>query len=229
MADIVTKGQRQPLRRLLRTAENRTAMLAHQQELLERLAEHDRLGAEWARQRRAIIDELTAAYEWLYPRWAFVRSRRPPAPDVPPLPAVAEGAELLGGVELRATCLALLERHGPSSLTELQTLLHLDGYAVRGDYPPKVLADALRYEARQGRVVRLRRGVYAVPDDCRPQSDTRPDTGYPSTPRPTDPVVRLSPGWWTDDERPVATTDRQAAFRSASTRFQRSGSLLYGA
>ncbi len=68
-------------------------------------------------------------------------------------------AKLLRGTELRYVLTTNLSVHGRATIYEMIDLLAYQGFAVAG-YAPKVVADALRWELRRGRVRRLRRGLY---------------------------------------------------------------------
>jgi hypothetical protein len=123
----------------------------------------DRLDAEaveWMRRKRAADAEALAIHERLWPAVESGWARRPPRPDEAPLPPEAEGARPLYSAPLRRTCLALLRRHGQLTLRELHILLLLYGFTIAGDGPVKRLADALGYETREGRAVRVRRATY---------------------------------------------------------------------
>lgn len=63
-------------------------------------------------------------------------------------------------LELRYLLTSYLHDRGPLSVAELARLLDVDGFVVWGR-PSKVVSDALRWEVRRGRVVRLGRGRYA--------------------------------------------------------------------
>jgi len=69
---------------------------------------------------------------------------------------------LVQGLEPRSLLvLLLLERSRPMSVSELAAAVRQAGFAVAGR-PSKGIADALRWELRRGRVVRLQRGAYAA-------------------------------------------------------------------
>lgn len=88
-----------------------------------------------------------------------VRQRRPPeCPVVPPPP---RDAVVLRGRALRSAALAILLREDRTmALAEIHRAIHLDGCRVGGANPVKRLADALGYEHRKGRAVRVERGYY---------------------------------------------------------------------
>lgn len=78
------------------------------------------------------------------------RSRPRASSTVPPL----------WGRSLRFVVVDELMRAGrPVTVAEMVELLAAAGFTLRGR-PSKVISDALRWEIRRGRVVRLRRGVY---------------------------------------------------------------------
>src|SRR4051812_44221860 len=66
----------------------------------------------------------------------------------------------IGGRDLRWVLTGYLRQAGELSVREMVEALEVDGYDVLRR-PSKVVSDALRWEIRWGRVVRLRRGVYA--------------------------------------------------------------------
>lgn len=75
----------------------------------------------------------------------------------------------------------------PVSVAEMVDLIAGAGFTL-GGRPSKVISDALRWEVRRGRVVRLRRGIYR----------------YRSAPRSTARRIRIFAGWchrWMDDVR----------------------------
>ena len=73
----------------------------------------------------------------------------------------------LAGRPLRYVLIELLRSARPSmqnpsgamTVAQLVTALQAEGFALPGR-PSKVISDALRWEVRRGRVVRLERGVY---------------------------------------------------------------------
>ena len=66
----------------------------------------------------------------------------------------------LWGLELRYVLTITLRDHGGAlALVELVHELARGGYVVAGR-PSKTVSDALRWEVRKGRVVRIRRGLY---------------------------------------------------------------------
>lgn len=111
--------------------------------------------------RRAVTNRLVQYRHRLWPEATRRHGRRRPRVDettFPPAPVVANE---IWGVELRHTIVALLRAHGELTLRELHGLLHLCGFAVAGPRPVQSLADAAGYETREGRLTRVRRGVYA--------------------------------------------------------------------
>jgi hypothetical protein len=72
---------------------------------------------------------------------------------------VMEGV-VLRGLDLRYALVAvLLESRRERSVRELVVALERDGFALAGR-PSKAVADALRWEVRRGRAVRVGRGRY---------------------------------------------------------------------
>lgn len=68
----------------------------------------------------------------------------------------------LSGLDLRYALTTVLLRAGvPLTVPELVRALERDGFTPWGR-PSKAVSDALRWEIGRGRVVRVRRGVYAV-------------------------------------------------------------------
>ena len=68
----------------------------------------------------------------------------------------------LAGLRLRHAALsALLLAGRPLTVPQILQALSDRGHTVAADYPNKALADALAVEVRRGRVVRVRRGLYA--------------------------------------------------------------------
>jgi hypothetical protein len=73
---------------------------------------------------------------------------------------VTETAPVLTGRRLRyAVALLLFEAEGTVTLDELSERLGASGYATSAE-PRKVISDALRWELRRGRAIRVRRGQY---------------------------------------------------------------------
>jgi len=121
----------------------------------------DRQLRQLSLRRRALSEQRRNVHRQLWVNLAK-RGRRA-APDgreaLPPLPA---RASMLWGRRLRAACLAILARRGPLPLIEIHAELHRRGHGVAQAHPVKALADALGYEADQGRVVRVERGTYRL-------------------------------------------------------------------
>jgi hypothetical protein len=68
----------------------------------------------------------------------------------------------LRGVELRSLLVLLLLRGGgPQTVAGLERAVATAGFRAGSGRPSKEIADALRWEVRRGRVVRLGRGRYA--------------------------------------------------------------------
>lgn len=181
----------------------RVDLQTQRDELIHRLDELDRQLDELADQRRAIIDELTELREALYPPVAWCHGRRPPNTDCGPLPPAPEGAQAIGGRDLRVTCLTILRRHGPLSLPELHGLLHRYGYLIGTRHVVRTLSDAMAYEVEQHRARRLERGVYeavdAEPRRTRRRHPPVPDDAepwFPHAPAQLDPDLDEDPPTW---------------------------------
>lgn len=72
------------------------------------------------------------------------------------------GADRTAGVQLRhAICFCLLDADSPLTLSQLLVRLEDLGVLVPGR-PSKTLSDALRWEVRKGRAVRLSRSTYGA-------------------------------------------------------------------
>jgi hypothetical protein len=66
----------------------------------------------------------------------------------------------LGGLLLRyEICLLLHDSRRALTVAELVARIEADGFSL-GARPNKVVADAIRWEVRRGRVIKLRRGTY---------------------------------------------------------------------
>src|SRR3954447_18182308 len=65
----------------------------------------------------------------------------------------------LRGIELRHVLTIYLAQQGPMTVYELIDALEHQNFAVPGR-PSKAVSDALRWEIRRGRVLRVRRGLY---------------------------------------------------------------------
>jgi hypothetical protein len=136
---------------------------------LERLGELDRDLVSVATERAALVEEILALADTLWPTTALMAGRQPPSADDLPLPEIPAGAGYILGRQLRSACLYLLRFHGPLALPELHRLLHLNSLAVASKFPAKCLANALALEVAKGRAVRVRRGVYDVDPRWRPR------------------------------------------------------------
>jgi hypothetical protein len=148
-------------------------------EVLAELAGIDADLDQLSARRIELLDQLEQMRDRLWPEAPDRRGRRPPALDVSPMPPVPAGARPAWGRGLRGVCLTILGRHGALRLEDLHGLLHRYGYAVDSRHPVKALADAMAYEVRHGRAVRVERGVYDLaapgrqdgfrssPDPCR--------------------------------------------------------------
>jgi hypothetical protein len=174
--------------------------------LLHRLGKIDDRLLSLSEERRAIVDELTILRDALYPTVPWCHGRRPPDIDCSPLPPAAPGAMTVEGRRLRATCLTVLRRHGPTSLPELHGLLHRYGYVVSAARPVTALSDAMAYEVEQGRARRVERGVYeALGDPPRgrrgrpspvPDLPDLPEPWASKHPSSLDPPLDEDPLWW---------------------------------
>ena len=65
----------------------------------------------------------------------------------------------LQGIELRYALTMYLLQHGPTTISELIDALEWQGFAIDGR-ASKQVSDALRWERRRGRVLRISRGLY---------------------------------------------------------------------
>jgi hypothetical protein len=65
----------------------------------------------------------------------------------------------LRGIELRYALSYYLAQHGRRTIAELIDGLTYQGFVFDAD-GPKQVSDALRWEIRRGRVIRVRRGTY---------------------------------------------------------------------
>lgn len=197
---------------------------------IEHAARHDELAAIDAElevlcaRRRSAVGRLDALRSELWPGDAARHRRRRARVDEIPIPPAPPGAIPLGGVDLRAACIGILRRHGACALRELHGLLHRHGYVIDGHRAVQRLADAMAYEVRQGRAVRIARGVYgAVGDGPRlpgpgPLTWADPDEDRPQV----DPVVlddpeRWSGGRWPDPPDRPGSQIRPADRYGAST------------
>ena len=66
----------------------------------------------------------------------------------------------LRALELRYVLTAYIHERGQLGVADLAALLRLDGFELDGR-PSKAISDALRWERRRGRVIRIGRGRYA--------------------------------------------------------------------
>jgi hypothetical protein len=140
----------------------RRAALERCDQLLEAIADLDRELADLSARRRALRHEVRQLHRRIAPNLAR-RAGRCPGPDGrEQLPPVRRNAVALWGRRLRTACLAILERCGPLPLVELHAELHRRGYVLANPNHVKALADALGHEADNGRVRRIRRGVYEL-------------------------------------------------------------------
>jgi hypothetical protein len=136
-------------------------------ELLARATELDAqqqaLAVELADVRTALA-ELRVVLWPRVERKDFVRGFRYTRVKGPaPIPPEAPNARVLWGRDLRSVVLAILARNDrPMKLVEIHRDLHLSGFAMKSRFPVKRLADALGYEASNGRARRVERGAYAL-------------------------------------------------------------------
>ncbi len=172
-------------------------------ELLVTLRTIDDSLEQLSAQRVQVLDQLDALRDQLWPEAPNCRGRRPPALDRPPLPPMVARARRVGGRSLRGLCLTMLARCGPMTLPDMHAQLHAYGYGIAGDHTVKTLADAMGYEVRCGRAIRVRRGVYDVAPVSRRGvgRDPRPDTPEtvevaPWSSTPIDPSERTDPDRW---------------------------------
>jgi len=163
------------------------------------------------------LDELTDLRARLNRRWSHHHVRRHARVDEPPMPPARPEARALEGIDLRAVCVTLLRRHGPLELRALHGLLHQYGYTVGGVRPVQRLGDAMAYEARCGRLRRVRRGTYAAEGAAPPPPRQRwdgpaPEPGSPlpwsrpvTEPGPplVDPPVAHDPQHWSQGAWPA--------------------------
>src|SRR6202035_567541 len=103
----------------------RLQLQADRDALLRRLDDLDDEAATLATSRRALLDDLAALRDRLYPRLPTCHGRRPPVHDRPPLPPAHADADWVRGRALRRTALGVLARTGPLELPELHGALHL--------------------------------------------------------------------------------------------------------
>lgn len=152
------RGQRRRLNARLRH------LLDTEDRLRQQINELDELVVEASNRRRRLLDELGELIEQIRPSFHDARGRRRRAVShEEPLPPTAKRPKLLSGRELRAICLAFLNKAtGALTLRQLHSLLHRAGYAILHHHPVKALADALGYEADHGRAQRTARGTYAA-------------------------------------------------------------------
>lgn len=92
--------------------------------------------------RRELLDDAVRVRQRLWPKRHWQGRRRPP-PDAPPLPPLRQGARVIGGRALRQLCRIILRRHGPQTLVELHSYIHLYGCKLHSHDPVKGLADAM--------------------------------------------------------------------------------------
>jgi hypothetical protein len=149
-----------PARRRYASTPERQALEAERSRLLTELDDLDRQLVAVAERRQRVRDDADTIRDALWPREPWWHSRRPNAIGTTRLAPVCGNAKQLWGIHLRATCVAILERHGTQALPDLHSLLHVYGYRIGGRRPVKDLADAMAHEVNCGRAVRVSRGCY---------------------------------------------------------------------
>lgn len=172
------------------------------------LDDSDREFLVWFEHRRALLARSLQVHDEMWPR-AAGHARRPPKPDqrwLPPLPCPARRTS---GAGLRITCQAFLQRFGTCTLVELHMLLHAHGYEIDSPKPVQALADALGYEADQGRCERVERATYRTRLQGRPPRVIDPPLVTPSL-TPDDIAGR------TDGRRGSPSADHLPAGRPAA-------------
>jgi hypothetical protein len=170
-----------PYRRHYANSVERQALETEQRRLVQNIEALDRDLMNLAEQRSRLRRQVDDIRDVLWPREPSWHSRRPHPGGRGRLEPVSADAKALVGAGLRATCMAVLERHGTQSLPELHSLLHLYGYRIGGQRPVKDLADAMAHEVDHGRAIRVKRGHYRA---------LRESSRQPRAPDPGDDVVR---------------------------------------
>ena len=216
----------------------RLRLQARRDAALSELARIDRQLDGLSERRIALLDELEAARDRLWPAVPVCKGRRPPSLDASPMPPVPVDARWARGRGLRGLCLTILGRHGALGLEDLHALIHRYGYGIDSPHPVKALADAMGYEVREGRAVRVARGVYDLAEDgrtggfrrgCDPRkgSTLGPLLPWSEGPMPdglgsddvdwadvpVDPQERTDPARWIPDEWPDADPDDRSGGR----------------
>jgi len=104
------------------------------------------------------MHDVSASDDRSVPPGAWAASAVAPAP----LSSPTDLERVIWGLELRYLLTTLLIESGrPTPLDELVERIHAEGFLLPGR-PGKVVSDALRWDVRRGRVVRLDRGVHRV-------------------------------------------------------------------
>jgi hypothetical protein len=142
------------------TSRRRRTLQIQRDALLAELEALDTEAAGLAARRAEIVGSLADAREMLYPPVSWAHLRIPRIHDQPRVPTPPDDAIAIAGADLRELCCALIAANGAATLAELHRRIHLAGYAVASPRPVQRLADAVAYEARAGRLVRVSRGVY---------------------------------------------------------------------
>lgn len=158
------RGQRRRLNARVRH------LLSVEEGLRREIHDLDEMVVQASGRRRQLLEELGALIDQIRPQYSDARGRRRPAiSHEEPLPPTSKRARPLWGRELRAICLAFLQRaRGALTLRQLHALLHRAGYVLAHQHPVKALADALGHEADHGRAQRVARGTYAAGDSGSP-------------------------------------------------------------
>lgn len=104
------------------------------------------------------MHDVSASGDRSVPPGAWAACAVAPAPPSSP----TDPERVIRGLELRYLLTTLLiESERPTPLDELVERIRAEGFLLAGR-PGKVVSDALRWDVRRGRVVRLDRGVYRV-------------------------------------------------------------------
>lgn len=142
-------------------------LLADEAHIRQQINDLDAMVVAASTRRRELLDELGALIDRIRPSCIGARGRRRPAiSHEEPLPPTAKRPRRLWGRELRAICLAFLQKAGTAlTLRQLHALLHRAGYAIAHQHPVKTLADAMGHEVQHGRARRVARATYEVPAD----------------------------------------------------------------
>jgi hypothetical protein len=211
-----------PARRRYASSPERQALEAERSRLLDELDEVDTELLAIAARRQRIRDDADTICDALWPREPWWHARRPNTIGITRLAPVCGNAKQLWGIHLRATCVAILERHGTQTLPDLHSLLHVYGYRIGGRRPVKDLADAMAHEVNCGRAVRVSRGCYRglqeTPAPSAPPHDSEPGAGGNPT---------VERGWATESayetepDLVVEAIEREVNARARHARYMR--------